>query len=71
MLCIRDKADFHAAIDALGENDIALLLIRGNQGDNRHLQISSYGQGSETEFLGLFGYGSVILHRTYFGGDDG
>ena len=74
LLCITDKANFHAHIDDLGENGIALLVTqrRGSSPDidENELHVSSYGEGRETEFLGLLGYATVILHRNYFRSDD-
>lgn len=69
ILVIRDRAKLHQVIDELGDDDLAILLTRVTFEEEQNLQVVSYGQGRETEFLGLFGYGSIILHRTYFTDD--
>lgn len=70
MLCIRDRAAFREMLDELGDDGIAILVTRKRvEGDNQ-LRIASFGEGQETEFLGLLGYASVIMHRDYFTEDD-
>jgi hypothetical protein len=66
MRCIKDRAEFRAAIDRLGDDGLAILVTRTKaEGDNQ-LRILSFGEGQETEFLGLLGYASVVMHREYF-----
>jgi hypothetical protein len=70
MLVIRDKADIIKAVDELGDDGIALVLINKRDNSGEALQVLTYGEGRETEFAGLFMYGSVMLHRQYFGGEE-
>ena len=71
MLCIKDRAKLHELIDAMGDDGLAFLVTRnGSHDSNAALNISSYGEGRETEFLGLLGYAQVIIYRTYFVDDD-
>ncbi len=71
MMTIRDKDEFRGAVDALGEDDLAILLIHRNaHGDESELQIRSYGAGKESEFMGLIGYGTAVIQRDYFRADE-
>jgi hypothetical protein len=70
MLVIKDKSDFNEMIADLGEDDLAILMVRKRVESDDQLRVSSYGEGQQTEFLGLLGYGTVIMHRGYFTDDD-
>lgn len=70
MLVIKDKADMRGLIDELGDDDIGILMVRKRDESDDQLRITSYGEGQQTEFLGLLGYGTIMLHRSYFTDDE-
>ena len=72
MLVINDRIAMKAILEDLGDDGRALLIARRGtpDADGNTLQVISYGEGQESEFLGLLSYGQAILYRTYFQDDD-
>lgn len=70
ILCVQDRVKMKEAIDELGDDGIAVLILNKREDDDGCLRIILYGEGRQTEFLGLLGYGSVVMHRTYFTSED-
>lgn len=69
MLVIQDKANFRKLIDELGDDGIAILITNKRVECDDQLYVSSFGEGQQTEFLGLLSYGTIMLHRDYFTDD--
>ena len=74
MLYIRDRARMHEMIDDMGDDmgddGIAILAIRSRTESDSQLQLHSYGEGQQTEFVGLLGYLTIMMHREYFTDDE-
>lgn len=70
MLYIRDRARMHEMIDDMGDDGIAILVVRARTEGDSQLQLHSYGEGQQTEFLGLLGYLTILMHREYFTDDE-
>ena len=70
MRYIRDRARMHEMIDAMGDDGIALLAIRSRAESDSQLQLHSYGEGKQTEFMGLLGYLTKMMYRDYFTDDE-
>ena len=66
---IRERALFRQVVDELSEDGIALLISRRTNSETKEseLRIVTFGDGRESEYLGLNGYAQGMLFQDYFG----